>query len=190
MNRLWNDHDPVDTRGVEPSSACARRAREKRSPQRSLWVAATWSTAWTLLFLFVVGLTAQGCGGGAGNKLQGSLDDYYDLHFVETRARLYSSQLSVEWVDDDKEVVMRGTINVAQVNLEGPATLDLALYGDLTGVSNRVPLPQMVSGTMVLEAYAPTAGAPVEGTLDAELKGQNGNSSVHGAFRTVLEDLR
>lgn len=130
------------------------------------------------------------CGGKGPNKLQGSLDEYYDLTFVETRARLFPSQLSVEWVDEDQEVVVRATVNVIQVTLEGPATVDLALYGDLSGTSGGTPIPDMQSGTLVLDAYAAQAGAEVEGSMDAEVIGQRGNSSVHGEFKAILDDRR
>ncbi|MDF1562022.1 MAG: hypothetical protein P1V51_03215 [Deltaproteobacteria bacterium] len=139
--------------------------------------------------LLLLALSGVACGGGP-DKLSGSLDEYYDLSFVETRARLFPSQLSVEWIDEDREVVVRATVNVNQVSLEGPATVDLALYGDLSGRSGGTPIPEMESGTLVLDAYAPEAGAAVEGSLDAEVIGQRGNATVSGQFKTILDDQR
>ncbi len=142
-----------------------------------------------LLLMLLVTALSTACGPGP-NSLGGSLDEFYDLSFKETRARLFSSQLAIEWVDEDQEVVVRATVNVLQVDLQGPASVDLALYGDVSGTSGGTPIPELHSGTLVLDAYEPKAGAPVKGSLDVQVLGERGNATLYGTFDTTLDDRR
>lgn len=127
-----------------------------------------------------------GCGGKAGQQLTGSLDQYYDLGFETTRARLYSSELEIAYLKEGGEVVVRVTVLVGQVTLEGPATIDLLADGDVTGSSGGKNIPALVSGQLVLQKYGTEEGSPVEGFFDAEIEGQGSNTALHGEFKAIL----
>jgi hypothetical protein len=142
---------------------------------------APFHVAFALGMLMAVGA----CGGS--EALGGSVGEHYDLEFETVRARLYPTELSIEYVRENGEVNVRLTVRVTDVNLSGPATVDLPTYGDLSGTSGGYALPAMESGTLVLEAYAPEAGAEVAGRFEAEVQGTRTTLTLHGRFETTLD---
>lgn len=82
------------------------------------------------------------------------------------------------------------TVRQNQVELDGPATVDLGRFGDITGVSGGQPMPEFLEGELVLQQYAPEDGARVAGTFDGKFQGSRGELSLEGSFDTTLVDQR
>ncbi len=134
-------------------------------------------------------LALAGCG-PSGPILEGSLGQYYDLGFQKTEAALFSSELAIEYISKSNEKIAIVTVRTTDANLDGPATVDLAKYGDVTGSSAGQAMPALDTGTLILRSYQPKAGAKVTGEFNAQLKGSQGDVSLHGTFDTTLLDQR
>lgn len=128
------------------------------------------------------------CGGDPG--LEGSLGEYYDLTYDHVEAVLASSELAIQYVSETGEKVVILTVRTTTANLEGPATVDLAQYGRVSGTSGGRPIPDLDTGELVLDAYAPEDGAAVRGSFHVELTGDRGNVTLSGTFDTTLIDRR
>ena len=141
-----------------------------------------------LLLPLLAVLSTAAC--GEETKLGGSLGQTYDLSFDHMRARLYPTELSIEYVryvGEDSEVIVRLTVRTTDTGLDGPATVDLARFGGVSGSSEGVDIPNLVSGTLFLRSYAPEEGADVEGDFDVLLQGTRGELTLHGEFSTNLD---
>ncbi len=138
-----------------------------------------------------MGLCAGSAACGPGTPhLQGSLGEFYALDFESTRALLTASELAIQYTNEIGERVVTITVRTNQVELDGPATVDLGEYGDVTGVSGGQTMPDFIDGELVLQAYAPQDGAQVAGTFEAKLQGTRGELSLQGSFDTPLIDQR
>ena len=70
------------------------------------------------------------CDEDGGSFIEGSLGDFYDLTCIDVRARLYSSELAIEYVNITQEVPVRVTVDRKISGLNGPATVDLIDFGE------------------------------------------------------------
>ena len=135
---------------------------------------------------------AFGACGGELDTLEGSVSDFYPLAFESVRARLYGSELAIEYVREDGETAVRVTVRRDERDPNGPGAIDLGDFGDLTGSAGGVELPPFVDGRLVLDAYRPRAGARVEGSFEAKVESGQTRLSVRGTFSTrldLVEDL-
>ncbi len=128
---------------------------------------------------------AAGCADEAFS-LEGSLTELYPLRVEEVRARLYPSELSIEFYRYDGQVPVRVTVRRAEDDPAGRGSVDLGEVGDVSGEAAGVPLPDFVDGTLVLEAYRPAEGAAVEGYFDARFRAGDALVDLHGVFATTL----
>jgi len=133
-----------------------------------------------------------GCPQQEGNWLDGSLADSYDMRFDYVRARLYDSELSVEYVvdtDQGEKVALRVTLNV----VDGPPVVDtvydLATDGNVgRGEGFGSSLPDLESGTVTFEEFAAESGSPVAGTFDAVfITPDDSKYNLLGGFEAELE---
>lgn len=141
-----------------------------------------------------VGLLAGACAFSgcdvAPNTLEGGLSSYVNVGFETVRARLYSTELAIEYVDVDQAVPVRLTVSAA---VDGPATIDLSKYGDITGRRDGVNLPEMSTGTLYLTGYSRQDGEVVTGRFEAtfslERTDADGTAEVglSGTFEAPLE---
>lgn len=127
-----------------------------------------------------------GCG-GPGGSLDGSLSDAYDLSFDTVRARLYASDLAIEYVNEKDEVVVRLTIKRAVREPKPGETYDLVTGGDVTGTSGGVEIPRFTEGEVALTAYMPKEQAQVRGRFSAVFKAGTTELSLSGDFATRVE---
>jgi hypothetical protein len=131
-------------------------------------------------------LSVLSCGDDGGN-LEGSLGEVYDLSFETVRARLYPSDLSVEYVNEHGEVVVRLTARRVPAELGDSSTVDLTEAGDITGVSGGVSIPRLREGEMSLSAYAPEDGARVSGSFSALFLAGENELDLSGDFSATIE---
>ncbi len=144
----------------------------------SVWVAA--ALLWA---------TAAGC--TEDNSLSGSLGDFYRLQFDLVRARLYSSELSIEYVSKSTGAVpVRVTLRVDEVELEADRTYDLDEHGDISGrLPDGMEMLPLVEGELTLEQFAPELDARVKGSFEAKLRAERDTLSLSGTFDTELEPV-
>jgi hypothetical protein len=130
-------------------------------------------------------MLVAGCADEGG--LSGSLGDVYRLDYDVVRARLYSSELSVEYVTASGSVPVRVTLRVRDVELEG-REYDLVAHGDVTGRNaDGSEIPRFTEGVFELDEFAPETGATVAGSFDASFASGRDTLSLSGSFDTSLE---
>jgi hypothetical protein len=138
-----------------------------------------------------IGLVAGALGAGCSeepNALHGSLDEVYDITFEKVRARLYSSELAIEYVDVSGAVPVRITLRLKETTVLPEQTYDLGVLGDISGrTDNDVEIPRFTSGDLELKEYVEEAGARIKGDFDAEFAGTRDVLGLNGDFDTVLE---
>ncbi|MCA9540489.1 MAG: hypothetical protein KC620_16430 [Myxococcales bacterium] len=140
-----------------------------------------------LVRLALVALTLLACGPEDDADLRGSVDEIYDLTFVETRARLDNSGLSIQYIAGDGQVPVEVRVRRPP---DGPAVIDLAQDGDVLGSRDGMPLPARRRGVLALTAFATEDGAAVIGHFEALLSAGERSYTLEGRFDTVLEDRR
>jgi hypothetical protein len=131
------------------------------------------------------------CKALAPNSLDGSLTESYDLAFDDTRARLASSELAIEYVDDPEglaTVVLRVTLDT-EVEPKAGKSYDLVKWGDITqSDATNTTLPDLDEGDVALEEYQDEDGAKVVGSFDASfVTGEGQTLQLQGRFKTELE---
>jgi hypothetical protein len=130
------------------------------------------------------------CQALAPNSLDGSLTESYDLAFEETRARLTTSELAIEYVDDPEgteTVVIRVTLDT-DVGPKAGKSYDLFKYGNITQGATNTTLPDLDEGDVSLEEYGSDDGAKVVGSFDASFVTSEGQTlQLQGRFKTELE---
>jgi hypothetical protein len=144
------------------------------------------STRLAHLVVISAALSLLGGCSDAGGSLDGSLDSVYDISFNKTRARLYSSQFSVEYVANDGQVPLRVTIDRGEEPI-GERSYDLKEHGDVTGQRGDQRIPRFASGKITLNRYEPHSGGRVEGTFNAKFKTRRDTLTLSGTFDTTLE---
>jgi hypothetical protein len=131
-----------------------------------------------------------GCGVTGGNHLDGSLAELVDLSFDHTRVRLYESEVSVEYVDTERNgiVALRVTVH-NDGDLSARTTYDLATQGHV-GTSDELDaqLPDLSSGELKFSRFSPEEGETVKGSFDALFETPDQTRlSVVGGFVAELE---
>ena len=131
------------------------------------------------------------CKALAPNSLDGSLTESYDLAFDDTQARLYTSELAIEYVEDPQgaaTVVLRVTLD-SDVEPKAGKSYDLVKWGDITqSDATNTTLPDLDEGDVALEEYQDEDGAKVVGSFDASfVTGEGETLQLQGRFKTELE---
>ncbi len=146
---------------------------------------------WWSALLVVMATALMGCEAEEVEEaaLHGSVSRIYPLDYDTIRARLFTDELAIQYVSG-REVIISAVARIDEMPLEGPGTVDLALHGEVVGNRGNVILPPFLSGTLQLDAYAPTEGAPIRGYFDAVIEGDDRDYAVHGDFDVLLEDRR
>jgi len=114
---------------------------------------------------------STGCAEDTPNYLEGSLTRAYQLEFSRTRARLYDSELAIEYLTgggarDAQRVTLR--ITLANTNLIRGRNYDLLDEGyigrsDFYGDS----LPELLSGSLEMSSFRPEDGSVIAGDFEA-----------------------
>ena len=142
------------------------------------------------LVLAVVLVSLVGCTDDEENYIDGSLVKNYNITYESVRARLYSSDLSVEYMSDtiDGVAALRINLDTDGLILAAGKTYDLAMYGSATRYNDLGSLPELVSGELTITEFSETNGAPVAGNFHALFETDDGVSlNLRGAFAVDLE---
>lgn len=126
------------------------------------------------------------CGAQRGGKLQGSLLDFYDVEYSTVRARLYSSELAIEYVREDGEVPVRVTV-LRDVDLVAGESFDLPERGHITGRVGDTDIPEIANGSVLLEEFEIVDGSQVVGNFSASFSLGTDTASLSGDFDVPLE---
>ncbi|MFB6263786.1 MAG: hypothetical protein ABEL76_09210 [Bradymonadaceae bacterium] len=110
----------------------------------------------------------------------------YDLSFDHTRARLYDSALSIEYVRTNGAVPVRVVVRRPRDGELTTGAYDLVERGDVVGESGSTELPPLKSGRAVLNSFDPREGARVAGRIEARLKARESVVGLRGHFETSL----
>jgi hypothetical protein len=121
-----------------------------------------------------------------GNGLRGSLSTFHDLSFSSVRARLYSSELAIEYVRENQEVALRVTVRRAEIEPGPGVEADLATQGDVTGATAGTPLPPLTAGTVRFSRFSAAADSTVRGHFDARFEAGLTEVGLTGDFDVPL----
>ena len=120
--------------------------------------------------------------------LEGSLSDVYRLDHELTRARLYNSELSIEYAREDGSVPVRVTLRQANADLASDRVYDLLKSGAVTGqLADGTEMPPLISGQLKLIEFKAQEGARIRGEFDATLDGVRDTLSLSADFDTTLD---
>lgn len=139
-----------------------------------------------LLLAVVVLLVLGGCSEDEG-ALRGSLSDFYDLTHSSVRARLYSSELSIEYVRDNAQVPVRVSIRRSESGELSTGEYNLGDVGSITGRSGDNDIPTFLKGSLTLDAFQPSNGSRIQGSFSARFATGRDEASLAGDFDTTLE---
>lgn len=139
--------------------------------------------AFLTLALLLLALLSASC--GTENDISGSLADFYDVKFDGVRARLYSSELSIEYWRENGEVPVRLTLRIGDKPPKA-GEFDLMTLGAITGRSDDQDIPFTTSATLTLDEFTPKDGATISGTFDASFRAGGDKLSLNGKFETTL----
>jgi len=131
----------------------------------------------------VVAIVATACSKDEAS-LVGSLGDFYELRHDAVRARLYPSELAIEFVRENFEVPVRVTVSTDPELTIGE--YDLAERGDVTGRSDGVDIPRFRGGTLELRRYDGLADTRISGDFNATFETGKDVASLAGQFDTTL----
>lgn len=131
-------------------------------------------------------LFVMSCGGQRGGKLSGSLLDFYNAEYSTVRARLYSSELAIEYVREDGEVPVRVTVLRDQGLVQGK-TFKLPAQGNLTGRVGDTDLPELAASEVTIDTFEIVDGTRVQGSFTASFRLGMDTASLSGEFETELE---
>ncbi len=148
---------------------------------------AAWLTA--IIILCVV---FGGCEDTGDNYLEGSMTKSFDMDFDSTRARLYESELSIEYVadsDEGEKIAFRVTINSGEVVLESGTAYNMVTDGSVSrGQGYGSALPELESGTLYLDSFSEEDGSNVSGTFNARFIASDQTiKTLRGGFSASLE---
>ena len=142
---------------------------------------------------FMLILTASfpllSCDEDNDNFLRGSVKDTNNISFKGVRARLYTSELSIEYYTDKKEgeVALRVALDV-NAGLKAGKTYDLMKHGTVSRDEGFGGLPEMISGELTLDKYGSKVGSTVEGSFTAKFVTTSGSEqALRGGFSSELE---
>jgi len=130
------------------------------------------------------------------NSLSGSLEDVYLLQFDVVRARLYSSELAIEYVVSKSEAVpVRVTLNRELLREDGKTlaageSYSLTQYGNITGrQADGTELFGFSKGKLQLAAFEAKQDAEIRGRFDAKFRAGDDVFSLSGDFAAELEQV-
>ncbi len=135
----------------------------------------------------ILGVISVACAAGCSKdeaSLVGSLGDFYRLDHDSIRARLYPSELAIEFVRENDEVPVRVTVRRDEQIVIG--NYDLTQVGDITGRSDGVDIPRFRSGNLQLEAYDGANDSRIAGEFEASFDTGKDLAGVSGIFDTTL----
>ncbi|MEM1348917.1 MAG: hypothetical protein AAGI01_10200 [Myxococcota bacterium] len=160
------------------------------------------------LVLFLAASVLGGCAADP-NQLDGSLERFYDLSYATVRARLYSGELSIEFVRETGEVPLRVTMRrdsnlttgVSFVERGGKARFDAIREDDpsaqlpeyaeqdvlISGRSGDTDMPDMIRGTVIFSAFDVFEESRIAGEFTASFQVGEDEASLTGRFDTTLE---
>ena len=132
------------------------------------------------------------CDRESANYLDGSLTESYDLGFDAVRVRLYTAELSIEYVakgSGGEQVALRVTVDTNDAQLAAGTVYDLTTQGSITqGDGTGSPLPDLDSGDLTLSSYSGADGSAVGGKFDARFITDVGTTlTLRGWFSAKLE---
>ncbi len=116
--------------------------------------------------------------------LVGSLGDFYDLRHDVVRARLYRSELAIEYVRETNEVPVRVTVLTDPPLAVG--TYDLVVSGEISGRTDGVEIPRYRTGELRLLEFDANDGSRVSGEFEATFETGRDVASLAGKFDTSL----
>lgn len=128
-------------------------------------------------------LLSAGCAKDEAS-LVGSLGDFYDLRHEVVRARLYPSELAIEFVKENNEVPVRLTVSTDPPL--APGSYDLLERGEITGRTDGVDIPRFRSGELRLEEFDPNPDSHIRGDFEATFETGKDVASLAGKFDTTL----
>jgi len=131
-----------------------------------------------------------GCAESGPTYLEGSLADVYDVRFDEVRARLYDSELSIEYLLNDPDEGQLVSLRVAleNISLAENTAYDLVDRGDIGRSDSLVALPDVEEGRLVFDTWTGEEGSAVVGDFDASFLTSDETTLVlRGGFDTTLE---
>ncbi len=119
--------------------------------------------------------------------LQGSLKDFYGLSFDTVRARLYPTELSIEYVRAGGQVPVRLTLKQVEDQPIKAASYDLVTLGNITGRSGDNDIPRFVTGTLKLTEFEAVNGSRIVGEFEGQFATGDDKASLSGDFEANLE---
>ena len=127
------------------------------------------------------------CDEDKDNYIDGAVKDSFNISFKGVRARLFSSELSIEYFRNETEVALRITVDVS-AGLAAGKTYDLLTEGAITRDEVFGNLPELKSGTVTLDKFTEKGGSEISGSFDAIFVTDKGNEQgLFGGFLTELE---
>ena len=130
--------------------------------------------------------TLAGCSDGEGS-LDGSLGSVYRLGFDDVRVRLYSSELAIEYADNDGAVPLRVTLSRDALPETGGGEWQLEQDGAVTGqLRDGTYVPRFTRGSLIVDRYEPQEGATVQGSFTATFDTGRDELGLNGTFDTRL----
>lgn len=126
------------------------------------------------------------CTGVRGADISGSLQSFYEIEYSTIRARLYQSELAIEYVKEDGTVPVRVTIQRDQTLAPG-AEYDLQTQGAITGRSKDTDMPPLNNGAVTLRDFDVAPGSRIRGDFDASFQVGDASAGLSGSFDTTLE---
>lgn len=142
----------------------------------------------TPLGRLLVGLMLVASAGCSGESLYGSLSDVYRLDHESVRARLYDSELAIEYIDARGGVPVRVSLHTREAEPTDGGEYDLMGVGDITGVlSDGTEIPRLVEGTLRLSDFENGPGGRVAGDFDARMDAGRDILGLTGRFDATLE---
>lgn len=139
-----------------------------------------------LALLALAALLAPACA-DEGFSLDGSLGAVYPLTADRVRARLYPSELAIEFVRESGEVPVRITVRRADGEVVRPGSVDLGRYGDVTGSLASREMPPFDGGELIFDQVGRHDGAALSGSFTARFVAGRSTYDLHGTFATRLE---
>jgi hypothetical protein len=135
--------------------------------------------------LLGLALVAGGC---TGETLFGSLSDVYRLEHESVRARLYDSELAIEYVDVRGGVPVRVSLRTTEATPAAGGEYDLMAVGDITGVlADGTEIPRIVEGTLELSEFENRPGGACAGDFDARMDAGRDILALTGRFDATIE---
>lgn len=120
------------------------------------------------------------------STLTGSLERFYKLNYTQVRARLYASELAIEYVNENGEVPVRITV-IRSPKLGRERVFTLPEDGRVNGRVKDTDLPEMNDGMVTLTSFTVEQGALLTGEFGANFQVGEDTAALAGTFETTLE---